>query len=56
MPFAVTGGLETVALRVPDHPVALALLSAFGGGIAAPSTATSSILAILEAACASAEL
>ncbi|WP_235619163.1 L-threonylcarbamoyladenylate synthase [Embleya scabrispora] len=32
-----TGGLETVAVRVPDHPVALALLSAFGGGIAAPS-------------------
>jgi len=37
VPFAVTGGLETVALRVPDHPVALALLSAFGGGVAAPS-------------------
>ncbi|GAA2323881.1 L-threonylcarbamoyladenylate synthase [Nonomuraea roseoviolacea subsp. roseoviolacea] len=32
-----TGGLETVAVRVPAHPVALALLSAFGGGIAAPS-------------------
>lgn len=32
-----TGGLETVAVRVPDHPVALALLSAFGGGVAAPS-------------------
>jgi L-threonylcarbamoyladenylate synthase len=32
-----TGGLETVAVRVPDHPVALALLSALGGGIAAPS-------------------
>ncbi|MFC4061749.1 L-threonylcarbamoyladenylate synthase [Planomonospora corallina] len=32
-----TGGLETVAVRVPGHPVALALLSAFGGGIAAPS-------------------
>ncbi len=31
------GGLDTVALRVPDHPVALALLEAFGGGIAAPS-------------------
>ena len=37
VPFAVTGGLETVALRVPDHPVALALLSAFAGGVAAPS-------------------
>lgn len=34
---AVTGGLDTVGLRVPDHPLALALLRAFGGGIAAPS-------------------
>ncbi len=34
---AVTGGLDTVALRVPGHPVALALLAAFDGGIAAPS-------------------
>ncbi|MFC7110039.1 L-threonylcarbamoyladenylate synthase [Nonomuraea rubra] len=32
-----TGGLETVAVRVPAHPVALALLSAFDDGIAAPS-------------------
>ena len=37
VPDAVTGGLDTVALRVPGHPVALALLAAFGGGIAAPS-------------------
>jgi L-threonylcarbamoyladenylate synthase len=37
VPDAVTGGLGTVALRVPGHPVALALLTAFGGGIAAPS-------------------
>ena len=35
--LAATGGLETVGVRVPDHPVALALLSAFGGGAAAPS-------------------
>ena len=34
---AVTGGQDTVGLRVPNHPVALALLQAFGGGIAAPS-------------------
>jgi L-threonylcarbamoyladenylate synthase len=34
---AVTGGGDTVGVRVPDQPVALALLSAFGGGIAAPS-------------------
>jgi L-threonylcarbamoyladenylate synthase len=32
-----TGGLDTVGLRVPDHPLALELLQAFGGGIAAPS-------------------
>ncbi|MBP1474157.1 threonylcarbamoyl-AMP synthase [Frateuria sp. MAH-13] len=34
---AVTGGLDTVALRVPAHPLALAVLEAFDGGIAAPS-------------------
>lgn len=33
----VTGGLDTVALRVPNHPLALELLRAFGGGVAAPS-------------------
>jgi L-threonylcarbamoyladenylate synthase len=33
----VTGGGDTVGVRVPDQPVALALLDAFGGGIAAPS-------------------
>ena len=33
----VTGGRPTVALRVPAHPVALALLEEFGGGVAAPS-------------------
>lgn len=37
VPDAVTGGQDTVGLRVPDHPVALALLQAFDGGIAAPS-------------------
>ncbi|WP_133479922.1 L-threonylcarbamoyladenylate synthase, partial [Cognatilysobacter segetis] len=37
VPDAVTGGLETVGLRVPRHPVALALLEAFGDGVAAPS-------------------
>lgn len=34
---AATGGLDTVAVRVPDHPVARALLTEFGGGVAAPS-------------------
>src|SRR5690606_38746458 len=33
----VTGGQDTVALRVPGHPVARALIDAFGGGLAAPS-------------------
>ncbi|MCH5676874.1 L-threonylcarbamoyladenylate synthase [Streptomyces gilvus] len=37
VPLEATGGLETVAVRVPDHPVALALLSSFGGGVTAPS-------------------
>jgi L-threonylcarbamoyladenylate synthase len=34
---AVTGGQDTVALRVPSHPVALAVLRKLDGGIAAPS-------------------
>jgi L-threonylcarbamoyladenylate synthase len=34
---AATGGADTIGLRVPAHPVAQALLRAFGGGIAAPS-------------------
>jgi L-threonylcarbamoyladenylate synthase len=37
VPMEVTGGQNTIALRVPNHPVALGVLRAFGGGIAAPS-------------------
>jgi L-threonylcarbamoyladenylate synthase len=37
VPDAVTGGRETVGLRVPDQPVAAALLAAVGDGVAAPS-------------------
>ncbi len=37
IPDLVTSGLDTVAVRVPDHPVALALLKAAGLPIAAPS-------------------
>ncbi|MDX9996011.1 MAG: L-threonylcarbamoyladenylate synthase [Rhodocyclaceae bacterium] len=41
VPDAVTGGQDTVGLRIPNHPVALELLAAFGGsdggGLAAPS-------------------
>jgi len=33
----VTAGLETVAVRVPEHPLAQRLLRAFGGPLAAPS-------------------
>ena len=36
VPDAVTGGRDTVGLRVPDHPVARALLREVGG-VAAPS-------------------
>ncbi|MDR1875335.1 MAG: threonylcarbamoyl-AMP synthase [Synergistaceae bacterium] len=37
VPGEVTAGLETVALRMPDHPVALALIEAAGCPVAAPS-------------------
>lgn len=37
VPDVVTGGQQSIGLRVPDHPVARALLQAFNGGIAAPS-------------------
>ena len=37
VPDEVTGGQDTVAIRVPSHPVAQALLREFGGGVAAPS-------------------
>ena len=37
VPDVVTGGLDTVGIRVPRHEVALALLRRFDGGLAAPS-------------------
>jgi L-threonylcarbamoyladenylate synthase len=37
VPDAVTGGLDTLGLRVPAHPLAQALLRSFGDGVAAPS-------------------
>jgi len=37
VPDIVTAGLETVGIRMPDHPVALALIMEFGGGIVGPS-------------------
>jgi L-threonylcarbamoyladenylate synthase len=37
VPAVTTGGLRTVAVRMPDHPLALALLGAAGVPVAAPS-------------------
>lgn len=37
VPAEVTAGLRTVAVRMPDHPVALALIKAAGVPVAAPS-------------------
>lgn len=41
VPYETTGGLETVAVRMPNHPLALALIRAGGGYVAAPSANTS---------------
>lgn len=41
VPKATTGGLDTVAVRCPAHPVALAIIEAAGVPIAAPSANTS---------------
>jgi L-threonylcarbamoyladenylate synthase len=35
--YEVTGGLETIALRVPAHPLFLQVLTQLDGGLAAPS-------------------
>jgi L-threonylcarbamoyladenylate synthase len=37
LPAAVSGGLDTVAVRMPSHPVASALIDAAGTPVAAPS-------------------
>lgn len=41
VPEATTGGMNTVAVRMPDHPVALELIRQSGCLIAAPSANTS---------------
>lgn len=41
VPYGTTGGLDTVAVRMPNHPVALKMIEAGGGYIAAPSANTS---------------
>ena len=37
VPSNVTAGLDTVAIRIPEHPAALALIRAVGRPVAAPS-------------------
>ena len=41
VPYRVTGGLDSVAVRMPSHPAALALLREAGVPVAAPSANTS---------------
>lgn len=41
VPYGTTGGLDTVAVRMPVDPVALALIRAAGGFVSAPSANTS---------------
>lgn len=41
VPYETTGGMDTVAIRMPSHPIALALIRESGGYIAAPSANTS---------------
>lgn len=41
VPYGTTGGLNTVAIRMPSHPVALSLIKESGVYIAAPSANTS---------------
>lgn len=41
VPYGTTGGLNTVAVRMPSHKIALELIRSSGGYIAAPSANTS---------------
>ena len=45
----VTAGLGTIALRMPEHPLAQALLTRFGGPVAAPSANPSGRVSPTEA-------
>lgn len=53
---AVSAGRSTIAIRVPRHPVALELLAAFDGPIAAPSANRSGFVSPTTAAHVLAEL
>ncbi|MGI6010757.1 MAG: L-threonylcarbamoyladenylate synthase [Ruminococcus sp.] len=41
VPYETTGGLDSVAVRMPDHPIARELIRESGGYVAAPSANTS---------------
>ncbi len=41
VPYETTGGLDTVAVRMPSHPVAMEFIRCSGGYVAAPSANTS---------------
>ena len=44
VPYETTGGMDTVAVRMPDHPLAQALIRAGGSYVAAPSANTSAVM------------
>ncbi len=48
--LTITGDGETVGLRMPDHPVALGVLRAFGGPLVCPSANTTGRRAAMSAA------
>lgn len=50
VPYGTTGGLETVAVRMPSDPIALSLIRAAGGFVSAPSANTSGRPSPTEAA------
>lgn len=52
----LTGGQDSVALRVPSHPVAHELLASFGKGVAAPSANRSGAISPTSAAHVRADL
>jgi L-threonylcarbamoyladenylate synthase len=46
----ITGGGDTVGLRMPDHPIALGVLRAFGGPLVCPSANLTGLRASMSAA------
>ncbi|MDC7232639.1 MAG: L-threonylcarbamoyladenylate synthase [Spirochaetales bacterium] len=49
IPSLVTSGLETMAIRMPDHPIALELIRLSSGAVAAPSANSFGYLSPTEA-------